>query len=305
MNHRLVPAVKRLLKEPILHFLLLGTALFGVFALLGDRGSERTGHIVVTPGHIEHLTVSFTRTWQRPPTAQELAGLIEDYIREEVLYREALAMGLDRDDTIVRRRLRQKLEFLTEETAETASPSDAEIQAFLQHHPDAFRVEPRLAFRHVYLSRSRRGNATDTEARQLLMQLTTGDAATDTAALGDPFLLPPEFALSSRSEIARLFGDAFTQQLQHLEPGRWGGPIESGYGLHLVYVRERVDGRVPALAEVRQAVQREWFAARRKEVNEQFYQHLRARYTVVVEQPQAAGDHMPTGAAARTVTEAR
>jgi hypothetical protein len=279
--------------------------LFGVFALLGDRGSERTGHIVVTPGHIEHLTVSFTRTWQRPPTAQELAGLIEDYIREEVLYREALAMGLDRDDTIVRRRLRQKLEFLTEEAAETAPPSEEDLQAFLQQHPDAFRVEPRLAFQHIYLKRHRRGAAANAEAQQLLAQLSTGDTATDTAALGDPFLLPSEFALSSRSEIARLFGDAFATQLQDLVPGHWMGPIESGYGLHLVFVREHVDGWVPALAEVRQAVQREWFAARRKALNEQFYQRLRARYTVVVEQPQAASNHIPTGAAARTVTEAR
>src|SRR5262249_22286989 len=155
-------------------------------------------------GHLEHLTVSFTRTWQRSPTAQELAGLIEDYIREEVLYREAMAMGLDRDDTIVRRRLRQKLEFLTEETVEMAAPADAELQTFLQQHADAFRVEPRLAFQHVYLSRHRRGDATDTEARELLAQLSTSDAATDTAALGDPFLLPHELALSSRSEIARL-----------------------------------------------------------------------------------------------------
>jgi len=295
----------KLLHEPLVHFLLLGAMLFGVFALVGDRGSARASQIVVTPGHLEHLTVSFTRTWQRPPTAQELTELIEDYIREEVLYREAVAMGLDRDDTIVRRRLRQKLEFLAEATVETVTPSDAELQTFLQQHADAFRVEPRLTFQHVYLSRNRHGDATDTAARELLVQLSTGDAATDTAALGDPFLLSPDFALSSRSEIARLFGDAFAAQLQDLEPGRWAGPIESGYGLHLVYVRERVDSRVPALEEVRQAVQREWFAARRKAMNEQFYQRLRARYTVIVEQPQAASDRIPKGAVARTEMEAR
>ena len=295
----------KLLHEPLVHFLLLGAVLFGVFALVGDRGSARVGQIVVTPGHIEHLTVSFTRTWQRPPTAPELAGLIDDYIREEVLYREAVAMGLDRDDTIVPRRLRQKLEFLTEETAAMAAPSDEELQTFLQQHLDTFRVEPRLAFRHVYLSRDRRGDAASAEARQLLMQLTRGDAAMDTTALGDPFLLPPEFALVSRSEIARLFGDAFATQLQHLELGRWTGPIESAYGLHLVCVLERVDGRIPALVEGSEAVQREWLAARRKAVHEQFYQRLRARYTVVVEQPQAASDRRPIGAETRTLPEAR
>jgi hypothetical protein len=164
-----------------------------------------------------------------------------------------MAMGLDRDDTIVRRRLRQKLEFLTEKAVETAPPSDVALQTFLQQHPDAFRVEPRLAFQHVYLSRDRRGDAANAEARRLLAQLSTTDATTDPAALGDAFLLPHDFALSSRSETARLFGDAFATQLQHLEPGRWVGPIESGYGLHLVFVRERTAGRVPALAEVRQA----------------------------------------------------
>jgi hypothetical protein len=293
-----------ILHEPLVHFLLLGAVVFGVFALVGERDRAQTGQIVVTPGHIEHLTVSFTRTWQRPPTASELAGLIEDYIREEVLYREAVAMGLDRDDTIVRRRLRQKLEFLTEEAAETASPSDAELQAFLHEHADAFRVEPRLAFRHVYLSRERRGDTIDATARELLAQLATSAAATDTAALGDPFLLPHAFVLLSRHEITRLFGDAFATQMQHLEPGRWTGPIESAYGLHLVFIHERTDGRLPALDEIRQAVQREWLTACRKELNEQFYQRLRSRYTVVVEQPQAASNK-PTDAAARPVTEAR
>ena len=186
-----------------------------------------------------------------------------------------------------------------------APPSDTDLQAFLEQHPDAFRIEPRLAFQHIYLSRDRRGDAANAEARQLLTQLTTNATATDPTALGDPFLLPPEFALSSSSEIARLFGDAFAQQVQHLEPGLWEGPIASGYGLHLVYVRERVDGHVPALAEVRQAVQREWFVARRKAMREQFYQHLRARYTIVVEQPQAASDRIPTQTVTHTVTEAR
>jgi hypothetical protein len=295
----------QLLREPWVHFLLLGAVLFGVFAWGGDHGSARVDHIVVTPGHLEHLTVSFTRTWQRPPTAQELAGLLEDYIREEVFSREAVAMGLDRDDTIVRRRLRQKLEFLTEETTETVPPADAELQTFLQQHPDAFRIEPQVAFQHVSLSRARRGDAADATARHLLTQLSMGDAVTDPTALGDPFLLPPAFTLSSYSEIARLCGDGFAVQLQHLAPGYWAGPIESAYGLHLVCVRERVDGRGPALAEVREAVQRAWLAARRNAVHKQFYQRLRARYTVVVEPPLAAGEHRPTGAPATTALEAR
>jgi len=274
------------LREPLVHFLLLGAALFGVFALVGDRTSERTGRIVVTPAQIQHLAAGFTRVWQRPPTQRELDGLIEDYIREEVYYREALAMGLDRDDTIIRRRLRQKLEFLTEDLVQTNPPSDEDLTAFLQKNPDAFRVEPRLAFRHVYLNRDRRGKSADGDARRILAQLTSG---ADPDTLGDVFLLEHDVKLSSRSEIAKLFGEKFTQKLLEIKAGRWAGPIESGYGLHLVFVRERAEGRLPGLAEVREAVQREWLAARRREVTEATYRRLRERYTVTVERSQPVG----------------
>jgi hypothetical protein len=182
--------------------------------------------------------------------------------------------------------MRQKMEFLTEDLAEMAPPSDEELRAFLQKNPEAFRVEPSLSFRHVYLNRDRRGDAAAGEARQLLARLTTGGPAANDAAAGDPFLLPHEFTLSRRSEIAHLFGARFAAQLLQLPPGRWAGPIESGYGLHLVLVRERTDGRLPELAEVREAVHREWLAARRQEVKEEAYRKLRERYTVVVARPE-------------------
>ena len=272
--------MKRLLREPLLHFLLLGIGLFVVFALAGNRASERPGRIIVTEGQIEQLLVGFTRTWQRPPTEQELQGLVEDYIKEEIYYREAVAMGLDRDDTIVRRRLRQKLEFLSEDVAEAKTPSDDELRAFLQTNPDPFQKDPRLAFLHVYVNSGKRGKSGDADARQMLAKLHAG-ANPDT--LGDMLLLPFEFELSDAREIARLFGETFTKQLQEIEPGRWAGPVESGYGLHLVFVRKREEGRAPELGEVRDAVKREWVTAHRNEFKEAAFQRLRERYSVAVE----------------------
>ena len=283
------PIRKKLLKvlrEPLVHFLAIGVGLFLLSGLIGDRAAPQSVRIVVTPAQVQHLAAGFTRVWQRPPTRGELDGLIEDYIREEVYYREALAMGLDRDDTIIRRRLRQKMEFLTEDLVETNPPSDEELRAFLQKNPDAFRVEPRLAFRHVYLNRDHRGKAADADARQILAQLTSG---ADPDTLGDSFLLASDYGLSPVWDIKKQYGDQFSLKLLETKPGRWVGPIQSGYGLHLVFVRQRVEGRLPDLAEVREAVQREWLAARRKELTEATYRRLRDRYTVVVERPKATG----------------
>lgn len=275
----------RMLREPLLHFLLLGAALFGVYALVGDRPADPSGRMLVTQGKVEHLVTGFTRTWQRPPTEQELQGLIEDYIKEEIYNREALAMGLDRDDTIVRRRLRQKLEFLSEDLAEIKSPADEELKAFLQKNPDPFRKPPKLAFHHVYVNSDKRGKSADADARQMLAKLNSG---ANPETLGDIFLLPLEFELSDAREIAKLFGEKFTKALQAIEPGRWAGPVESGYGLHLVLLRKREDAGIPELGEVREAAEREWFAARRNEFKEAAYRALREKYTVTVERHKGA-----------------
>jgi hypothetical protein len=199
--------MRKLLREPLAHFLLLGAALFGIYALVGDRASDRSGEIVVTRGQVEQLVLGFSRTWQRPPTQQELKGLVEDYIREEVLYREAVAMGLDRDDTIVRRRMRQKLEFLTEDGAsQAAPPTEAELEAYLQQHADHFREQPRLSFEHILFSRQRRGKSAEADARATLARLKgRSGSAIDTEGLGDAFLLPFHYQRSSTEEITQLF----------------------------------------------------------------------------------------------------
>ena len=276
----------RILREPLVQFLALGAGIFALFWLQGDPGGDHSDRIVVTAGQVEHLATGFARTWLRPPTAGELEGLVDDWVREEIYYRQAMALGLDRDDRVVRRRLRQKMEFLTEEAAAPPTPSDEELRTFLREHPEAFRVEPRFAFRQVCLDRDRRGDT----ARSLLDRLTASGPDADLAGLGDRLMLPDEVPSTPRAEIVAVFGAPFADRLEHLEPGRWTGPVESGYGLHLVLVRERVPGRLPELDEVRDAVEREWLSARRATTLEAAYRQLRERYIVVVEPSTAAGE---------------
>jgi len=271
-----------MIREPLVHFLLIGAALFLLFEWGGGGGGER--RIVIPRGQIEHLAQSFEIVWLRPPTEEELKGLLDDYVREEVAIREAMAMGLDRDDTIIRRRLRQKLEFVVEDSLEAHPPAEEDLALWLEKHPESFRSEPQVSFRQVYVSRDRRGEDAESFARGLLAELTRDGAGASIEALGDPLMLPREVPLSSQSDVGRMFGEDFAAKLLALEPGRWTGPIESGYGLHLVQVGERVDGRLPALAEVREVVERELVAARRKAELDAAYERLLSEYTVVVEE---------------------
>jgi hypothetical protein len=280
--------MKRILKEPLVHFLLLGAMIFGAYSLLSQRSSTAPDEIVVTMGQVEHLATGFARTWQRPPTPQELAGLVADRVREDVYYREAMALGLDKDDTIIRRRLRQKMEFISDDIAAQTEPTEADLNAYLSAHPDAFRTEPRYSFSQVYLNPDRHGGNLAIDTAQLLTQLNGADGKTDAGVLGDSTLLNEQFTNVSASEVASQFGRDFAGQLSKLSPGGWQGPVASGYGVHLVLVSERTEARLPALAEVRDAVHREWENARRLEANEAFYQELLKRYTVTIEGLEAA-----------------
>ena len=277
--------MRTLLREPLLHFLLLGAALFGVYGLARDRAPHRTDQIVVPQSQIEQLVIGFTRTWQRPPTVEELTGLIEDRIREEVLYREAMSMGLDRDDTIVRRRLRQKLEFLIPDLAsQMAAPSEHDLQAYLDQHANTYRGEPTVSFDQVFFDRERRGRSTRADAESALTRLNgQRGSAVNPDAVGDASLLPIELIRSAESEVARLFGGTFSQRLAEVPLSRWGGPLESSYGLHVVLVHERIPGRMPELAQVREGVLRDLLAERRQQALDAAYAKFRARYTVVVE----------------------
>jgi hypothetical protein len=245
--------------------------------------SGARGKIVVTAGQVEHLAAGFTKAWQRPPTDAELKGLIDDWVREEIATREAMALGLDKDDTVIRRRLRQKMEFVSDDIATQAEPTDADLSAYLQTHPESFRVEPRLTFSQVYLNPAKHGGHLARDAARALAELKHAGAAADLAALGDPFLLEHTFQSVPTSEIAKQFGEKFAAELGGLTPGQWQGPVASGYGVHLVLVNERIEGRLPTLAEARDAVRREWANAQRLEASRRFYEEMLKRYTVTVE----------------------
>jgi hypothetical protein len=276
-------AARAVLREPLVLFLAAGAGLFLAWTAKGDPARATSEQIRVGAATIEALAENWTRVRLRPPTAEELRGLVDDHVREEVYYREGLALGLDRDDTIIRRRLRQKLEFLSADLGGQALPSEEQLRGYLAEHPDPFRREMRLTWTHVFLS-PRRAGATGPDAVQRLLAALNGPGG-DRAAqeAGDPFLLPFDFEAVATADIARLFGDDFAGALAALEPGRWHGPIASGYGAHLVLVRQRIPGSVPPFEEVRDAVRREWQSKARRDANEAFYQKLRDRYRVVVE----------------------
>lgn len=288
--------LSKLLREPLVHFLLIGMALFLVFHL--GQGPKEPGpdEIVVSLGVIESLAQSWEKKWQRKPTVQELEGLIENYIREEVLYREALAMGLEKDDTIIKRRLGQKMTFLFEDVADLAQVTEEQLASYLADNRDAYRIEPRFSFRHIYLNPDERGALVQDDAKQVLSHLQKPSDQDNLHISGDRFLLGLEFHDIQEGEVARTFGREFAAGLLALETGKWSGPVRSGYGLHLVLLQEKVKSRYPELDEVRDAVERDLVAQRRREANEKIYNRLRERYTVTIERPDVGGGEAFGGA---------
>lgn len=278
--------IARLLREPLLQFLAFGALLFGLYGLVGKRSVEAPEKIVVSASRVANLSDGFARTWRRPPNEQELQSLIEDYIRDEVFYREGRAAGLERDDVVIRRRVRQKMEFLAEDMS-VPEPSDEQLAAYLAANPERFRTEDHLTFHQIFLSATRRPNTIESDSKQVGGVLARADGAVDATALGDPFLLGDEFRSISPSKVTSIFGEDFSKRIAAMETGRWQGPISSGFGRHFVFVSERVSGGLPSLDDVRPAVRREWANARRLEAEQKFYASLRERYEIVVEAPRA------------------
>ncbi len=275
--------MKKLLMDPLLHFLLIGAALFLVFGLFKDPAGNLENSVIITQGDIEFLKANFARTWRRPPTENELVNLIEDKVRDEISYREAVAMGLDQNDPVIRKRLRMKVELLAEDIAGLVPPSDEDLSSFLEKHRDSFRLEPQISFKQVYLSGDKRGADVENDARDLLAKLSAVGPGVAPEAYGDPIMLPKEFKLDYARNVERLFGKLFSQDLFQVAPGGWAGPVRSSYGLHLVFVRERIAARDPELSEIRQEVEREWTAKRRKDVKEEMHKKLREQYTITIE----------------------
>jgi hypothetical protein len=275
-----------LLREPLFQFLVLGTVLFGLFHLLDKKKGEAHERIVISASRIANLADGFARTWQRPPSKEELQGLVDDYIRDEVFYREGRAVGLDRDDVVIRRRVRQKMEFLAEDVS-APEPSEEQLAAYLQANPERFKTEDHLTFHQVFLSATRRASTIEGDIKQITNLQADADAAAEATALGDPFLLGDEFHEVSQSDVASIFGDGFAKGIFVMEQGRWQGPIPSSFGQHFVYISERIPGHLPPLDAIRPAVSGAWANARRLETEQKLYSSLRQRYQIVVEAPPA------------------
>ena len=276
--------MRRLLAEPLLHFLLLAAVLFGLEATFRRAPTPDAdgAELVVGRERIAGLADAFARQWGRAPADDELATMVQDFVREEVLMREALRLGLDRDDAIVRRRLAQKMEFLSEDLVAMAPPTDDDLRAFLAANPERFRTPARFTFAQVHLDPARRRDALRGDADALLGALRAGG---DARGMGDGRVLDPEQRDVARRDVEATFGPEFAARLAELPVGDWQGPIPSAYGVHLVRVERRQPGEVPPLADVRDAVAREWTAARRAELKRAQLEGLLARYRVTIEMP--------------------
>jgi len=282
----------RFLREPLLHFLLIGAAIYGLYGAFAETAPEETDKtIVVSSAEVEWMQTSWQKRWNRPPTPEELDGLIQQYIRETVLYREALTMGLNQHDQVIRRRLAQKLEFLAKDLVALTPPADEELVAYFDANKDRYQEPVLYTFTQVFFNPDKRGNATLDDAEAIKATLTArGDAIEDAGALGDDFMLQSYYPEKEPLEIQKLFGSGFTESLMDLAPGQWHGPVLSGYGTHLVYVSSIREPSPPIFAEVRERVVQEWTSERSEELNEQFYASLRDSYTIVIEEPAAQDD---------------
>lgn len=290
--------MKKLLKEPLLHFFALGVAIlvFNVWRQKTPPTAASASRIEVTAAVIERLRAGFERQFGQAPDAEELSGLVTAHIREEVLCREALALGLERDDTIVRRRLAQKMEFLTDDLAGAAKPEDAAVREFFEKNAARYAKPGRVSFRHVYFSQQKRGAGAAEAATVALKALEKG---TSDEAFGDPFLHGFEFTEREQDNITAAFGPEFAQHLVATPAGAWRGPVASSYGLHLVRIEARVEPRPVKLEEVRATVVHDFNEERRRTANREIFEKLRARYQVAVDETALAKAAAPDRKLAR------
>lgn len=271
-----------LIKEPLLHFAVGGAALFVAYGWLNnDTAVSDRSEIRIDDGHLRWITETWSSQWQRQPAKDELDGLVAELVKEEMLAREARALGLDEDDTIIRRRLAQKMAFLIEGTARLAEPTDDDLRQFYDARPDTFRREAEISFVHAFFSRSKRADAAADARRVLAGSAESGD--TEIINQADQSLLASKFDDSTESGIAAQFGTAFAGAVAALPPGEWNGPIESAYGQHLVRVFETAPAAVKSFAEARPEVLDEWREQQRRAYEARYFAELLKKYDIVTD----------------------
>jgi hypothetical protein len=263
----------RWLREPIWIFLLIGLALFWLDARQADQRFE----IDVTAPDLDRISAQWQAQSGRPPTSTELSGLIDQFVEEEVYYREALRLELDRDDTIIRRRMVQKLTFLTEDLATSTAPDEAQLRVYLHEHAASYRVPQKYSFRHIYYSRDRREDA-QADALAALSITTNRESQDD--PVGDPFMLQTSFAERTERNLAGTFGSKFASLLSDLPINTWSGPVESAYGWHLVYIHAIQPAYLPEFGEVATRLANDYQADVRKRANATHKKALVAKYRI-------------------------
>ena len=304
--------MKHLLREPLVHFLLIGAVLFGLYSFTqsGRPATASSREIRLSLDEIAQLNLLFQSQWRRPPTPPELQRMVENKVQQEILYREALAMGLDKDDEIVKRRMAQKMQFLAEDVAAAREPTSAELMNWFEKNSAKFAQPPRLSFRHLYFSPDRRGAGARDDAQEALAKLAGQPVDAKIAgSLADPFMSQDYYRDRAPDYLAKEFGPQFALAVAKLAPGAWQGPIESGFGWHLVFVDTVIPGRVPAFEEVEADVRTAWLGEQKALAWEKSYKDMRANYTVLLPAPPAIAAGSPpsppakeaaaTGAAAK------
>jgi len=260
-------------REPLLHFVVLGGLAFALHRAL--FGAPSSSYVTAEDAPIEQIREDWLSTHGALPSAEQEAALFREWTEDEILYRRAIELGLDQNDTIVRRRLIQRMRFLLEDTVRIEPPTDAELRGWLAAHPDRFALPAKISFSQRFFSRGKRGAALSSDAQAALgILLEDPDAVTD----DDPFFRGSRFDQATPSEIKRAFGEKFADAMADLPLGQWQGPLESSYGLHLVRITERTAASTPALETVRDQVEQDWLQSERARRNDETLAKLRARY---------------------------
>lgn len=277
--HAMRSRLRRVLREPLLHFAVAGATLFALYAWVNPQASGSGDTILVSADRIASLDEQFRLVWQRPPTQHEREGLIEQYVREEVLYREGVALGLERDDAVVRRRVGQKVAFLVQDTPQP--PTERELQAWLDSHAAQYRRPATFTLQQVFVDPQRHGEGAAHAIADLGAYLAR--PRSDWRRAGDGTMLPATLEAVTAADVENVFGSEIAQAVDTGPPGEWAGPLRSPYGVHFVRVTAREPGAMPSLADVRADVQRDLLASSARKAQEDLYRRLRARYTVEVE----------------------
>jgi len=276
----------RLFKEPLVQFLIIGACIYGAYALFGVAEEDfRDTTIRVDSNRINAMISQWEKRWNRLPTRKEIDGLIQAYIREDVLYRQAVAMGLNEDDPITRRRMAQKLEFLTSDLSQMQQPREGELEQYFAENAESYRDLDTISFIHVFIDPDKRGDATLGDADKMLARLqAAGEPDAGTIQLGDRLMLQDNFVGATELDIRRQLGSGFAEVVMELEPGQWHGPVLSGYGVHLVYVYEFVAAPPAIFEKVQARVLEDWHAQKREQFNADFVESLKSRYQILIDE---------------------